>query len=346
MSNVEIVGLIVSILGVGCFAAFFTILYMTYSKSTIKEYQNGKRDIELIDEAIYDNLSNVKKRRKIIRTIKSIGFYGLMIIIIPFFTFSLMNKFSGNVTMINNKGVLVVASGSMSQKNEVNDYIITNDLTDQFNAFEIIVIEKVDNYRDLEKYDVISFINDEGENIIHRIINIEHTSKGVQFETRGDSNTLSDKYHPTFEDIQGRYTGVHIPYIGLFILFMQSYIGMITICSLVYCLFMIEKFSSKIYDAQNKRLKILSEVIDINEEMNSRELHAKFNEIIYYKGYEYLFNEEGFVEKNVINDKNISEESNSLVIKIREEENSKKTILKKPIDNNEENTDKDGKEVE
>ena len=88
MSNIEILGLIVSLIGVGCFAAVFTILYITYSNSTINEYKSGKRDIELIDEAIYDNLSNVKKTRKIMRTIKSIGFYGLMIIIIPFCSFT------------------------------------------------------------------------------------------------------------------------------------------------------------------------------------------------------------------------------------------------------------------
>ena len=60
MSNLEIVGLIVSVLGVGCFAAVFTILYVTYSNSIISEYKSGKKDIELIDESIYDNLNKVK----------------------------------------------------------------------------------------------------------------------------------------------------------------------------------------------------------------------------------------------------------------------------------------------
>ena len=49
MSNrVEILGLVVSLIGVGCFAAVFTILYITYSHSTINEFKSGKKDIELI----------------------------------------------------------------------------------------------------------------------------------------------------------------------------------------------------------------------------------------------------------------------------------------------------------
>ena len=64
MNSIEIVGIIVAVLGIGCFSTIFTILYMTYSKSTINEYKDGKKDIELIDESIYENLSNIKKRRK------------------------------------------------------------------------------------------------------------------------------------------------------------------------------------------------------------------------------------------------------------------------------------------
>ena len=41
MSTIEIVGIIVSFIGVGCFSAVFTILYLTYSNSTINEYKSG-----------------------------------------------------------------------------------------------------------------------------------------------------------------------------------------------------------------------------------------------------------------------------------------------------------------
>lgn len=340
MSDIEIVGLIVSLLGIGCFAMLFTILYMTFTNSTINEYKSGKKDIELIDEAIYDNLSKTKKRKKIMRTIKSIGFYGLMIIIIPFFIISLIDKFSGDVTMINNKGVVVIATGSMSEKDPKNKYIIENDLNNQFNAYDIIVIEKVEKEEDIQLYDVISFINDKGINVIHRIIKIETIDGIVRYETRGDSNNASDKYHPKFEDIQGRYINEKISYLGIFVLFMQSYIGIITMTSLIYCLFMIDKYTSKIIKAQNDRLEILREVIDYKVAIERDDMNVQFSETIYYKGYEYKFDEKGFIDKKEMKDDSLIKESDSTIIRIINN-NDDKEIVKKNLNNNLE----EGKEV-
>lgn len=340
MSDIEIVGLIVSLLGIGCFAMLFTILYMTFTNSTINEYKSGKKDIELIDEAIYDNLSKTKKRKKIMRTIKSIGFYGLMIIIIPFFIISLIDKFSGDVTMINNKGVVVIATGSMSEKDPKNKYIIENDLNNQFNAYDIIVIEKVEKEEDIQLYDVISFINDKGINVIHRIIKIETIDGIVRYETRGDSNNASDKYHPKFEDIQGRYINEKISYLGIFVLFMQSYIGIITMTSLIYCLFMIDKYTSKIIKAQNDRLEILREVIDYKVAIERDDMNVQFSETIYYKGYEYKFDEKGFIDKKEMKDDSLIKESDSTIIRIINN-NDDKEIVKKKLNNNLE----EGKEV-
>ena len=329
MDTIEIVSLVVAFLGVGSFAAVFTILYVTYSKSIIKEFQSGKKDIEIVDEAIYDNLSNVKKRRKIIKTIKSIGFYGLMIIIIPFFVLSLINKFNGSVTMIGDKGIIVVATGSMSKKNEENDYIITYNLENQFDAYSLIVIEKIESESELRIYDVISYINDEGTNVIHRIIGTELGIDGkVHYLTRGDSNNATDDYKPVFEDIQGRYTGQKLPVVGMFVLFMQSSIGIITVVALVYCLIMIDRFTEKILRAQQNRLDRLSSAIDFEHETELGTMSASYFETIYYKGFSYKFDDDGFVEKNEIIDKDLLEKSNSSVIKIIENKETNEVISK------------------
>ena len=338
MSNLEIVGIIVSVLGVGCFAAVFTILYVTYSNSLISEYKSGKKDIELIDESIYDNLSKVKKRRDFIQAIKSGGFYGLMIIMIPFFTISLINKFTGNVTMIGDRGVIVVATGSMSMKNPANDYIITNDLDNQFDAYSIIVIQKVERDSQLKLYDVISYINDNGINVIHRIVGISFNADGkIQYETRGDSNNASDTYKPTLEDIQGKYINRKIPYLGMFVLFMQSSIGIITVASLIYCLLMIDNFTNKITKAQNERLAKLSEAIDYQTETEMGMMRAHYTEIIHYKGISYKFNEDGFVDKEEIHDEEVLEKSSDSIIKVIENNDTNEIITKEYlIDNNEE----------
>lgn len=338
MSNLEIVGIIVSIFGVGCFATVFTILYVTYSNSLVSEYKSGKRDIELIDESIYDNLNKVKKRREFIQAIKSGGFYGLMIIMIPFFAISLVNKFTGNVTMIGDRGLIVVATGSMSEKNPANQYIITNDLDNQFDAYSIIVIEKVERDSQLKIYDVISFINDKGINVIHRIIGASLNSEGkIQYETRGDSNNASDSYRPTIDDIQGKYVGKHIPMVGVFVLFMQSSIGIITVASLIYCLLMIDHYTNKILKAQNARLDHLSQAIDYQTETELGTMKAHYTETIYYKGISYKFNEEGFIDKEEIKDEDMLEKSSSSIIQVVENNDTNEVVSKEfPIEANEE----------
>lgn len=320
METIEIVGIIVSIVGIGSFAAIFTILYVTYTNASINEFKSGKKDIELIDEAIYDNLAHVKKRREIIKTIKSIGFYGLMIIIIPIFAFSLLNKFNGNVTMLGNQGVLVVASGSMSEKNEANKYIFDNNLNNQFNTYDTIVIKKVSYESDLALYDVIAFVDDTGRTVIHRIIDIEFGTDGrIHYETRGDSNNASDKFRPCIDDIQGKYTGKKVPIIGMFVMFMQSPIGIITVVGLLYCLITTDRLTEKLFKEQQKRLDKLSVVIDYEKETEIGQMNAQYYETIYYKGFLYKFNEDGFIDKEEIHDKDILEKSNTSMIKVIED---------------------------
>ena len=324
METIEIVGMIVSIVGIGSFSAIFTILYVTYTNAAINEYKSGKKDVELIDEAIYDNLAHVKKRREIIKTIKSIGFYGLMIIIIPIFVFSLLNKFSGNISMIGDKGILVVASGSMSQKNEANHYIITEDLNDQFDTYDTIVIEKVKYASDVNTYDVIAFTNDEGKIVIHRVIDRLVINGELRFETRGDSNNASDKYKPCMDDIKGKYIGVKVPVIGMFVLFMQSPIGIITVFGLLYCLITTDRLNEKLFKQQQKRLDKLSAVIDYENETQLGTMNAQYYETIYYKGFVYKFDEEGFIDKEEIQNIELLEKSNVSMIKVIEDKEKNK----------------------
>ena len=172
MTSVEIISLIVTFIGVASFAAVFTILYLSFSNSSILEVKTGKRDIELIDDVLYNRQEKVIKRKKTSSAVKNTLFYVVMTLIIPIFVFSLINKFQGNATMIGNSTVMVVASGSMSERNEANEYLDKYNLNNQFNTYDIIVLEKVTNSLALKKYDVIAFKNDDGVNVIHRIVDI------------------------------------------------------------------------------------------------------------------------------------------------------------------------------
>lgn len=315
MSSAEIISLVVTFIGVFSFASIFTVLYKSYVTSQIAEIKSGQKDIQLIDEVIYQRQSKIIKKRKIAKIIKDITFYLVLIIIIPLFILSLVNRLQNNVTMIGDKTLMIVASGSMSEKNKANYYLLTEDedskLNYQFQKYDIIVLEKVNDESDLILYDVIAFRNDKGINIIHRI----KTYEDGQYETRGDANDKSDTYHPTFKDVIGRYEGQRIAGVGVIIMFLQSYSGIITIVSLLYCLLMIEFLTDKINKAQDERILQLEEAIDYKEETKGQLMTAKFVETIYYKGYAYTFNENGFINKVEIKDNDYLEKSNDAIIK-------------------------------
>lgn len=323
MSSVEIISLIVTAIGVASFAAIFTILYRNYTLSNIVEINAGKRDIELIDDFIYSGKSTTVKRRQTIKTIKTVVFYLLLFLLVPIFVLSLLNKISGEQTMLGGKGFMVVASGSMSQRHEDNAYLDTYSLDNQFNTYDIIILDEVTAPAQLKKYDVIAFVNDKGINVIHRIIDVQYTATGAEYVTRGDSNNASDSYHPTFQDVIGVYSGQKIDAIGIFVMFFQSYGGMVTVAALVYCLFMLERYNTQAEKVQKERIQLLQNAIDINGVESAKDdLKTEFVEKIYYKGYAYYFSEQGFVSKEEILNEAALEKSQTKLIKIIETNHS------------------------
>lgn len=322
MTSTDIISTVVTFIGVFSFATLFTILYKSYASSQIAEIKSGKRDIEIIDEVIYERQQHVQNRRKVIGLIRTIAFYLIIITILPIFVFSLVNRVMGNVMMIGDKAVMVVATGSMGYKNEANDYLFNRNLNNQFQQYDIIVLEKVEK-SDIHLYDVIAYKNDKELNIIHRIISIEPGST-TKYVTRGDiyDSSKTDLYKPVYEDVIGRYTGKRIPGVGIFIMFLQSYAGIITVISLVYCLLMIDRTAEKINKVQQERIDKLEEALDYLDESSKDCLKAEYKETIYYKGFAYTFDENGFVDKVEIKEGPYLEKSNDTIIKeIKDDEN-------------------------
>lgn len=315
MNSNEIIAAVASSLGVLTFAAIFTVLYHVYTVASIKELKTGKRDIEIMDGYIRDMMPSVKLRRRIWNVVKGVCFYGVLAILIPLFIFSLVNKVQGNVTMLGDKTVMAVATGSMSKKNPDNEYIAGLDLDDGFDAFSVIVLERVEQ-EELELYDVIAFVDSTGKNIIHRIVKINGEGESAYYDTCGDANTQKDGYSPKYKDVIGRYTGKSVPFVGAFILFFQSIGGMVTLISLVYCIVMLDRYNNKLRAVEGSRLEQLRTAIELDKEQGTEGARAEFVETLYYKGYVYLFNDNGFVGKEEIDDESYLERSNSSAIRV------------------------------
>ena len=301
MTSLEIIALVVTAIGVLSFSIIFTILYVSYAGSTMVEVRAGKRDVDIIDDAIYDLQPGVKAQKKTIKIIKRVLFWLSVVIIVPLFIFSLYGKITNGVPMIGGRGIMVVASGSMSEKHSSN----VSDLVgydNQFQTYDIIVLEKVEKSSALKKYDVIAFVNDEGVNVIHRIVDVVYKADGVHYVTRGDANNGNDTYNPSFKDVIGRYTNQRIPLIGVFVMFLQSYSGIITLVAVIYCLIMIDRMTEKIHQAYAQREKILNDAMHFDEVFNVENVVTDFSQTIYYDGYAYVFSEVGLNSKYPISE--------------------------------------------
>ena len=299
MTTTDLIALIVTILGVASFAAVVTILFRNYIRSAIKEISLGNRDIEIVDLMVYELDEKVVKKKKAINITKNIAYYTLLTILIPVFGLSLYSRIKGNVTKIGNNSVMVVASGSMSQKNEANDYLFTYNLNNQFNTYDMIVLTGVKSTSQLGLYDVIAYRNDKGINVIHRIIAIDYSEGNLRYTTRGDSNSATDSYRPTISDVIGKYTGKRIPSIGIFIMFFQSYAGIVTILSVIYCSIMISHFSKKLDAATDERRQSLANLFDINNinENDTEQMKSYYAHTIFYKGFAYETDSDNKINK-------------------------------------------------
>ena len=78
---------------------------------------------------------------------------------------------------------------------------------------------------------------------------------------------------------------------------------------------MIDRIANKIDKVQEERIKKLEEALEYENEDNLNEFKAIYTETIYYKGYAYKFDENGFVDKTEINNNEYLEKSDSTMIK-------------------------------
>ncbi len=325
MTNTEIIVLIVTVVALLAFMLVITILYHHYIKSSRTAVENGSKDIELIDKIIYDNQPKVARRQKAGAVTKNVIFYLVIVILIPVFIFGIYSRATNGVASFGNSTVLVVGSGSMSEKNEANTYLKTYGLDDQLQTYDMIVVRKV-KQTELSRYDIVAYFNNEGTIIIHRIIEITRDSETgtVLYRTRGDANDTSDQYLLTYDDIIGRYTGQRVPYLGMLITFFQSWAGIATVLAVAYAMVFIASENNKYEKAVYNREIILNDSFDIDS-MNLdtyKDMEMKQGEKIYYLGETYEYTSDLKFEKREMTETE-KKEYEELSFKSQQEANTK-----------------------
>ena len=259
-------------------AIVFTVLtallsYLVFSmvKMHLVLVECGKKDDEILKE-------RQKPKSKIASKIDCVVSFVLCGLLFVCFLFSLYvnfgeDKYLGDVPTLN-----VVKTSSMATKNTDNKYLFDNDINNQLEMFDLILTYKKPAENDLKLYDIVVYAQ-EDMLVIHRIVGIEEPSESHPneryFLCQGDANHIPDKFPVHYSQIKGIYKDEKVPFVGSFILFMQSPAGWLCISLVVFAVIITPITEKKIKAAEDERLAVINAAeSDSQPEKESEEGHA------------------------------------------------------------------------
>lgn len=334
MSNIEILSIIVTAICLISFCLVFTFLFRSYYLSNIESITKGRDDVAIIEFALeeYKESKNKSKKAKAKKIIGQTCSYTFLTLVLVFFGFSVYSRFFNNNLLFGNTGYVVISSGSMSQKNSANTYLETYHLNNQFNTYDIIGIEKYGSQDEVKLYDIVSFYGNNDVIYVHRITKINDNGTYV---TRGDSNNIDDtnrlyEGYLTYDRIIGHYIEFRIQLVGVFVIFLQSNSGIITVISIIYCLLMFDHYKNKYDEAiENRKESLITDLeINLDELENVEETFIYKNlEKLYYRNFEYTYEEGKYINKLELSDSQlniIKEEYEKSLVENKKAENVKK----------------------
>lgn len=155
----------------------------------------------------------------------------------------------------------VVNTGSMSERNPENKYLFDNKINNQIQTFDLICTEKLPAENDLKLYDIVVYEVDEIL-VVHRIIEIEEPNESHpnerHFRLQGDAVDTPDRFPVRYEQMRAIYNGERIPFIGSFILFMQSPAGYLCILLVIVAIIATPYLNRRLASERDKRFELIS----------------------------------------------------------------------------------------
>ena len=155
----------------------------------------------------------------------------------------------------------VVNTGSMSKKNPENDYLFENKINNQIQTFDLIGTDELPAEEDLKLYDIVVYEMDDIL-VVHRIVEIEEPNEAHPneryFLLQGDAVETPDRFPVRYEQMKAIYSGERIPFVGSFILFMQSPAGYLCILLIVVAIIATPYLNKRLSAERDKRYDIIS----------------------------------------------------------------------------------------
>jgi signal peptidase I len=149
--------------------------------------------------------------KKVLKIISSLITWVLFLLLIFMVFVVISSKASGGEPQFLGYQLKTVLSGSMEPT---------------FKTGSIIAVEPVEDPASLKKDDVITYMQEGGDLVTHRIVEVINNNNQIMYQTKGDNNEDLDSQPVLSQNVVAKYTGVTIPYLGYLIDFAKSSKGM------------------------------------------------------------------------------------------------------------------------
>ncbi len=257
MTDFELYGFILCLIVLLAFTLVFTVTIGWIAILKLKLIREGIDDEKIEDEYLENQSKSTPLALKILSGVFP---FVVCVVLVIAFIFS-MNMTLNEKEPVGDIPVLkVVTSGSMASKYEGNEYLFENNIDNQLQTFDLILTHKLPGEYDLELYDIVVY-EVEGSLVIHRIVGIEEPNSKHpderHFLLQGDAVQFPDRFPVRYSQMKAIYLGDRTPFIGSFIVFMQSPAGMLCVLLILLTTLIVPLLECIFNRAKKRRLRNL-----------------------------------------------------------------------------------------
>ena len=260
MTQYEIYIFILCLIVFVLLTALSIICITLLTKMYLKLVRAGLEDDNLIKE---NEILQKRKCNKFSKAVDIAIAVFLCAILIFVFSGSLYINCTQNTYFESFPTYRVVKTGSMAKKHEKNTYLVENGLNNQIQTFDLIATYKLPKEEDLKLYDIVVYEVDDML-IVHRIVGIEEPNEKHPneryFLLQGDAVEAPDRFPVLYSQMRGIYKSEKIPFVGSFVLFMQSPAGWLCMLLVVFAVFATPILEKKLAKEKGLRLVVIAEL--------------------------------------------------------------------------------------
>ncbi|MBO5889272.1 MAG: hypothetical protein J6Q58_03945 [Clostridia bacterium] len=269
MTAFEKYSLIVSLIVFLLLTLVSIFVVVTIYKQTLKLIKCGAEDEKIVKE--YQKNKN-NKHQKLTKALDFIVTLILVVLLFIGFGTSIYVKVTGEKYYENMPSFQVVKTGSMAKKHQKNTYLTANGLDNQIQTFDLIATYKAPKEEDIKLYDIVVYEVDDVL-LVHRVVQIEEPNEKHPnerwFLCQGDAVEKPDRFPVKYSQIKGIYKNERIPFVGSFILFMQSPAGWLCIALVLVAVIATPILEKSIKKQTHERLVALGVIDDVVINVNN-----------------------------------------------------------------------------